>query len=39
MEFNAQQLLFEAFSRIMLIFGRVEPETESTFPFQYNIIF
>ncbi len=38
-EFNAQQLLFEAFSFIMRIFGRIEPQTESAFPFQYNIIF
>ncbi len=38
-EFNAQQLLFEAFSHIMRIFGSVEPQTESTSPFQYNIIF
>ncbi len=38
-EFNAQQLLFEAFSHIMRIFGSIEPQTESTFPFQYNIIF
>ncbi len=38
-EFNAEQLLFEAFSHIMRIFGSVEPQTESTFPFHYNIIF
>ncbi len=39
MEFNAQQLLFEAFSHIMRIFGGTELQTESTFPFQYNIRF
>ncbi len=38
-KFNAQQFLFEAFSRIMRIFGCVEPQTESTVPFQYNTIF
>ncbi len=38
-EFNAQQLLFEAFFHIMRIFGSVETQTESTFPLQYNIIF
>ncbi len=38
-EFNAQRLLFEAFSHIMCIFGSLEPQSESTFPFQYNIIF
>ncbi len=38
-EFNARQLLFEAFSQIMRIFDSIEPESESTFPFQYNIIF
>ncbi len=37
-EFNAQQLLFETFSHIKLIFDSVESQTESTFPFQYNII-
>ncbi len=39
MEFNAQQVLFEVFSHILRIFDSVEPQTESTFPFQYNIIF
>ncbi len=39
MEFNAQQLLFEAFSHIMRIFGSVKPQTESPFPFQHNITF
>ncbi len=38
-EFNVQQLLWETFSLIMRIFGSVESQTESTFPFQYNIIF
>ncbi len=38
-EFNAQQLSFEAFSHIMRIFGSGEPQTESTFPFLYIIIF
>ncbi len=39
MEFNASRLLFEAFFHITRIFGSVESQTESTFPFQYNIIF
>ncbi len=39
MKFNAQQLLFEAFSLIMRIFGSFVHQTESTFPFQYNLIF
>ncbi len=38
-KFNAQKLLFEAFSDIMRIFSRIEPQTEYTFPFQYSIIF
>ncbi len=38
-KFNAHYLLFEAFFDIMRIFGCVPPESESTFPFQYNIIF
>ncbi len=38
-EFNAQQLLFEAFSHILRIFGRAEPLSKSTFPFLYIIIF
>ncbi len=38
-EFNAEQLLFEAFSHIMRIFDNIEPQTESTFPFLYIIIF
>ncbi len=38
-EFNVQQLLFEAFSHTMRIFGSIGPQTESTFPFQYNRIF
>ncbi len=36
---DAQQLLFEAFSYIMRIFGTVEPHTESTLPFLYIMIF
>ncbi len=39
MEFNAEQLLFEAFSHIMHIFRSIEPQTESTFPFLYIKIF
>ncbi len=31
--------LFEAFSHIIRIFGSIEPETGTTFPFPYNIIF
>ncbi len=38
-EFNAQQLLFEVFPHTMRIFGSAETQTESTFTFQYNIIF
>ncbi len=38
-EFNSQQLLFEAVPHIMRIFSSVEPQNESTFPFQSNIIF
>ncbi len=33
------KLLFEGFFDIMRIFGSIPPESESTFPFQYNIIF
>ncbi len=33
------QCLFEAFSHIMRIFGHVQPQSESTFPFLYIIIF
>ncbi len=39
MKSNAQQLSFEAFSHIVLIFGSVELQTESTFPFLCSIIF
>ncbi len=39
LKFNAQQLLFEPFSNIIGNFGSVEPEIESTFSFQYNVIF
>ncbi len=38
-KFNAQQLLFELFSDIIGNFDSVEPKIESTFLFQYNIIF
>ncbi len=38
-KFNGHQLLFEWFFEIMRIFGSIPPESESTFPFQYNIIF
>ncbi len=38
-EFNAEQLLFKAFSHRMHIFGSIEPQTESTFPFLYITIF
>ncbi len=39
-EFNAQLPLYgEAFSRTVHIFGSVEPQTESTFPFEYNVIY
>ncbi len=36
-EFNAEQLLFIAFSHIMRIFGSIELQTKSTFPFLYII--
>ncbi len=36
---NHKQLLFEVFSDIMRIFSRVEPQTESTFPFRHNVIY
>ncbi len=39
MKFNGEQLLFEYLFDAMCIFGSVEPETESTFPFLYIIIF
>ncbi len=39
-EFNAQQLLYdETFSHTIRIFGSVKSKTESTFPFQYNVIY
>ncbi len=34
-----QQLLFEVFFHIIPIFGSIKYQTESAFPFQYNIIF
>ncbi len=39
MKFNAEQLLFQPFFDAIRIFGSVEPQTESTFPFLYIIIF
>ncbi len=39
MEFNAQQLLFEAFSHIMRIFDNIQPLSESTSSCLYIIIF
>ncbi len=38
-KFNSEQLLFEQFFDIIGNFDRVQPESESTFLFQYNIIF
>ncbi len=38
-EFNAQQLLFEAFSYILLTFSSVKPQTEFNFSFQYILKF
>ncbi len=38
-KFNAHKLLIEGFFNIMLIFGSILPESEFTFPFQYNTIF
>ncbi len=38
-KFNAKQLLFQSFFYVMRIFGSVEPQTESTLPFLYLIIF
>ncbi len=38
-KFNSQQLLLEQFFDTIGNFGRVQPESESTFPFQYNIMF
>ncbi len=38
-KFNAHEFLFEGFFDIMRVFGSILPESESTFPFQYNIIF
>ncbi len=38
-KFNFKQLLFKAFFDAMRIFGGVEPQTESTSPFLYIIIF
>ncbi len=38
-KFNSEQLLFEAFFDVMHIFGGVEPQNESNFPFLYIIRF
>ncbi len=38
-KFNAHKFFFERFFDIMRIFGSIPPESESTFPFQFNIIF
>ncbi len=38
-KFNFEQLLFKTFFDVMHIFGSVEPQTESTLPFLYGIIF
>ncbi len=38
-KFNSDQLLFEAFSDVMRIFGSIEPQSESNFPFLYVITF
>ncbi len=37
--FNSKQHLFELFFDAMCIFGNVEPQSESNFPFFYIIIF
>ncbi len=39
MEFNSQQLLFEQIFDIVGNIGSIQPESDSTFPFQYNIMF
>ncbi len=39
MKFNFEQRLFKAFCDAMRIFGGVDPQTESTSPFLYLIIF
>ncbi len=38
-KFNSEQLLFEAFFVVLLIFGITEPQSESNFPFLYVIKF
>ncbi len=38
-KFKAKQLLFQTFFDVMRIFGSVEAQNESTFPFLYIIIF
>ncbi len=39
MKFNFAQFLFEQFFDIIDNFGSLQSKNESTFPFQYNIIF
>ncbi len=39
MDFQTEQLLFEAFHHILRIFGSIEPLSKTTFPFLYIIIF
>ncbi len=38
-KFNFEQLLFEPFFDVMRIFGSIEPQSESNFPFLYIIRF
>ncbi len=38
-KFNPEQLLFEQFFYIIGNFGKVQPKSGFTFPFQYNVIF
>ncbi len=38
-KFNSTQFLFEQFFDIVDYFGSLQSKNESTFPFQYNIIF
>ncbi len=36
-KFNSEHVLFEQFFDIICNFGSIQPESESTFPFQYNM--
>ncbi len=38
-KFNFAQFFFEQFFDIIDNFGSLQPKNESTYPFQYNIIF